>query len=189
MSHQLGLIVPPHSIRFFEQGEHCSDPQTGDLVLVDHGTWQDNLIQRGQEALTLTEPDLRGYTWCAHTAFVRDGSTGTLSEMGFRGYERRPLSDYAAHLYAVVNFTMNDEQRATMVSYDDACVGVGYGFLEYLPLIFDGLTDATFGGSFGDSLICSHHLTLLLMGGGLFPDRQADRVVPARLALWSGAER
>ncbi len=179
------LIVPPFSLRWFEAGEHCDDAQPGDILLINHGTPVSEAIDLGQKALSITEPDLLPFTWCTHDAFSR--GDGLLSEMGFRGYERRQLLDYKHHLYAVGHFDVSDEARARALGYDDAMAGIDYGWAEYLPLILDGLTGAKFEGSWGNAVICSTHLTLVLMALGLFPDRLPGSVVPARTALWLGA--
>lgn len=160
----------------------------GDLLLVNHGTIFDDAVGIGQEALTLTEPELKGYTWCRHTGVIRyqDGKPW-VSEMGPRGYERRPIDGYDHELYAVVNFDASAEQRLTAMKFDEACSDVDYGWFEYFPLVIDGLTAAKFAGSWGDAIICSTHVTLVLMGLGAFPDRPPDAVTPAHWALWTGA--
>ena len=180
------LIVPPHSVRYFPKGEHCTDAQPGDVLLVDHGTFSSDLILAGQRALAITEPEIKPFTWVTHNAFVRESDL--VSEMGFKGYERRTLLDYKAYFYGVVHFDMSDEQRATTLAYDDACQGVEYGWAEFVPEVIDGLTRARFVGSWGSSIDCSTHVTLVMMGGGLFPDRSPYAVVPARVGLWVGAD-
>jgi hypothetical protein len=175
-------------VRWFAAGEHCADPRSGDVLLVDHGTWADDAIKLGQEALCASEPDLKGFTWCAHTALVRcDGPEPMVSEMGFRGFERRPLLDYKHHEYAVATFSISGEQRTTELANDAACQGLEYGWLEYPALELDGLTGAKLACSWGDAIICSHHVTLCMMGAGLFPDRPPSQIVPARIALWVSA--
>ncbi len=189
-AHRFRLIVPPHSVRWFPEGEHCSDAQPGDLFIVRHGTAFADAIAAGQRILSrTTERELRGYTWGDHVAFSRPSPDGvpTLSEMGPHGYERRPVADYVARLYAVVHFEVSDELRSLAVAYDDACSGVTYGWAEFLPLVLDGLTSAQFSGSWGDAIICSTHLAIVLAGLGLFPDRPATAVIPAHFALWTGA--
>lgn len=185
------LIVPPHTTRWFPEGEEIVGAVDGDLLLVDHGTWEDELIKIGQDALAITETDLHGYTWCAHDALVRgtiDGQTA-VSEMGFHGYERRPILDYTKHNAALIHFDVSDEARATCVAYDEACEGVEYDWFEYVPFALDGLTGAKLSCAWGDTIICSTHVTMCLMGLGLFPDRPPTWVVPARTALWCRAEK
>jgi hypothetical protein len=189
---ELALTVPPHSVRWFEKGEHCADAVDGDLLLVRHHTLLADAISAGQEALLLTQPDLEGFTWNDHCAIIRghDSSLRTMvSEMGPRGYERRPLFDYQAELYAVVHFDVSTMQRETACLFDAACASVDYGWLEYLDLIVDGVTNAKFAGSWGDAIICSTHCALVLMGLGLFPDREPSNVIPAHFSLWTGARR
>ena len=190
MSDKFQLIVPPHSVRWFPSGVHCYDPVQGDMILVKHKTVFADAICAGQEMMTLTEPELHGYTWCDHAAYLSTaGQDAIVDEMGPRGFESRKLYDYQARLYAVVHFEISDDQRATTVFFNQACSGVDYGWLEYIPLILDGLTDAKFAGSWGDAIICSTHLTMVMMGAGLFPDRPCNMVAPAHLALWVGAKK
>lgn len=188
--HRLKLIVPPHEVRWFPEGEHCTDAEPGDLFIVRHNTVFADAIAAGQRVLAhTTEPELRGFTWGDHVAFSRPANNGipTLSEMGPKGYERRPVYDYVAHLYAVVHFDVTDEQRKQAMAYDDACSGVTYGWAEYLPIIIDGLTSAEFAGSWGDAIICSTHLSIVLAGLGFFVDRPATAVIPAHFSYWTGA--
>jgi hypothetical protein len=183
------LRVPPHTIRWFAAGEHCADSVDGDLFLIDHGTWEDRAIELAQEALLLTEPDLDGFTWCAHTAFRRGeiDSRDALSEMGARGYERRAVYDYRHHLYAVVHFEVSDDLRAISLENDESCEGLEYDWFQYAALALDDLTGAKLACAWGDSIICSTHCTLCLMGLGLFPDREPAVTVPARMAKWVNA--
>ena len=183
------LVVPPFSVRYFAEGENCNDSVDGDLYLIDHGTLADDAIKLAQEALCLTEPELAGFTLCAHTAFRRGSIDGrdALSEMGFHGFERRTVYNYKHHNYAVVHFDVSDEKRSTSVTNDEACEGLSYGWAEYPFLALDDITGAKLACSWGDSIICSTHCTMDLMGLGLFPDRPPAMVVPARMALWFSA--
>ena len=189
-NHNMKLIVPPVSVRWFPAGVDCLDAVDGDLVLMDHGTWEDRAIEWAQEGLLLSEPDLRGFTWCAHTAYVRgadaDGSP-MVSEMGPGGFERRPLRGYTHHLYAVAHFDVANDLRWNADAYDQACEGLDYDWFQYPVLALDDLTGATLSCAWGDAIICSTHCTLVLMGLGLFPDREPASVVPARMAKWCGA--
>jgi hypothetical protein len=187
--HRMQLLVPPRTVTWYPAGEDCSDSVDGDLFLIDHGTLADDAIELGQEALTVTQPELKGYTWCAHTAFRRGQIAGAdaLGEMGFKGYERRTVAGYKHHLYAKVHFDASEEQCATAVEFDESCEGLEYGWTEYPTLALDGLTEAKLACTWGDAIICSTKETIVLMGLGLFPDRPPAMVVPARMALWIGA--
>ena len=183
------LRVPPCTIQWYPPGYHCIDSVDGDIFLIDHGTLVDDVIRLGQEALTITEPELKGYTWCEHTATRRGYIDGedALSEMGWKGYERRILANYAHRLYAKVHFEVDDVLRANAVANDVSCEGLEYGWEEYPPLVLDGLTGAQLACTFGDAIICSTKETLVMMGLGLMPDRLPSMVVPARIAYWVGA--
>lgn len=191
MSDTFRLIVPNHSVRWYPPGQHCVDAQTGDELLVKHSTIFADAITAGQEAMAVTRPQLRGYTWPDHDAFIRGSKDGRtmVSEMGPRGYERRPLYDYVAHLYCVVHYTATDEQRGAAAAFDDACSGVDYGWDEYLADILDGITHLKFAGSWGDNIICSTHLTLVTMAMGFMPAFTPSAVVPAHRAMWLGAKQ
>jgi hypothetical protein len=181
------LHVPAVSLRWFEEGEHCSDANEGDLLLVDHGTVVSDVIRDGQYLLALDDETLKPFTWCTHSAYIRNGGAdAVVSEMGFKGYERRKLSDYRARFYCVASFKV-DPHLASF--YDDCMQGVSYGWAEYLPILANAVTDGKFEGAWGDSVICSTHTTMVLMGLGLFPDRLPSGVVPAHQARWVGAER
>ena len=192
MSSRLAVRVPAFSIRWYASGEHCSDPSPGDWILVDHGTDVDRAVGIG-EWLTahLSDRALLPFVWCRHAGLVystSDPITGPIvSEMGPGGHERRALRSYRARLYAVVHFEMADVQREAVLAVDDACAGIGYGWLQYLPLTIDGLTGAAFSGSWGNTMICSTLVAFCSIAGGFVPDRAADRVIPAHLARYVDA--
>jgi hypothetical protein len=179
------LVVPPCTVRFFEVGEHCEDAKAGDFFLVHHGTLASDAIELGQEIEKAHDP-IEGYTWSTHTAFARDKYT--LSEMGFRGYERRDILDYKHKLYAVVHFDSSAAQVQASLDFDDACQGLEYGYQEYVGLMLEAIDRDVFAGSWGDAVVCSVHTTLVAMALGLFPDRWASLVYPALWAYWTGAK-
>jgi hypothetical protein len=188
---RMTLIIPPFTMDWYPEGVDCTDAADADLFLIDHGTWEDRVIEEAQEILLLTEPDLKGFTWCAHNAIARGSNAAglkMLSEMGPSGFERRPIYEYKHHVYARVHFLVGDELRGNAVKYDEACENLDYGWSQYL---FDGLDDITgikLACSLGDALICSTEATLVMMGLGLFPDRPPSLIVPARTALWFNAK-
>jgi hypothetical protein len=185
VSSTLALLVPPKSlIDWFPAGEHCEDAADGDFILVNHGTIEDKLVGAGQSLESKLQPSLEGFTWCRHVAYSRGG---LVSEMGPRGYERRELTDYQAELYARVRFNVGIDAVARSNAFDQACTGVKYDWGIYASLIVDGLSWSDFRLAAGDRLMCSAHATLLSMGQGLFPDRAAEIVIPARFAMWCGA--
>ena len=190
-NHNMRLTVPPFKVTWFPRGVDCADAEDGDLILMDHGTWEDDAIEVAQELLTLSEPDLKGYTWCAHTAYVRGIVDGEImvSEMGPSGYERRPLKGYTHRQYAVVHFNVDDITREQADSFDEACQGLDYGWFQYPAIALDDLTGVKLACSWGDTIICSTHCTMVLMGLGLFPDRPPAMVVPARMAQWFKASK
>jgi hypothetical protein len=189
-NHLMELVLPPFTVTWFPSGEEIVGAVDADLLLVDHGDLIDDTIRVAQWALSITETELRGYTWCAHTAIVRGEIDGVqaVSEMGLRGHERRPLANYKHRLVALVHFDVSPDQRATAVAYDVACETLEYGYEQYPVFVLDDLTGAKLACSWGDALICSTQDTMVLMGLGLFPDRPPAMVVPARMALWFGAK-
>jgi hypothetical protein len=140
-----------------------------------------NLVKKSRSSTTPS-----GYTWSTHTAFARDKYT--LSEMGFRGYERRDILDYKHKLYAVVHFDSSAAQVQASLDFDDACQGLEYGYQEYVGLMLEAIDRDVFAGSWGDAVVCSVHTTLVAMAQGLFPDRWASLVYPALWAYWTGAK-
>lgn len=178
------MVVPPHEVRFFEVGETIPDPMDGDIWLVKHPTLFADAIVLGQKVLELSMPELRGFTWCDHNAYCRGG---LVSEMGPRGYERCSVLDYDAEVYAVARLDVDAAAISRANSFDEACGDVGYGWIEYLPIIIDGLTNSEFSGSWGDAIMCSTHVSMVAMAMGLFPTVPPSRVVPAQMAQWFGA--
>jgi hypothetical protein len=178
---EFNLVLPPFTVTW----PKVSSPTvvtTGDVLLVHHNDAASALIDEGQRILALTEPSLHPYIWATHSAYAR--SADTLSEMAFSGYRQVPVSSYDHFIRAVVHFDLTDEQRATTLRNDDAMNGVSYGWTQYIPLMIDGISGARFEGSWGSSVICSTHVTLVMMGAGLFPDCPPSLVVPARIASW-----
>lgn len=191
MSEDFRLVVPPCTVRFFEKGEHCSDPKDTDIILVDHGSIASTLIEDAEKIATIREPELKGFTWCGHAGIIRtsDATAPTVSEMGFKGYERRGLETYQARLYAVVSFDIDDAQRKAAASFDDAMAGADYGWFEYPAIIADDVTGLQLDASWSDHVICSTHVMMVEAAAGLLGTRLAVRTEPMRVAMWVGAKR
>ena len=183
------LVIPSLSIRWYPAGEHCADPQTGDILLVDHGTLASAVVEDLEKVASWREPGLRPYAWCGHAAIIRtDLPNGpTVSEMGFKGYERRPLADYRARRYAVVNFDAVAEQRLAAAQFDDAMAGADYGWLEYPAMGLDDLTGLQLSVSNADHLVCSAATMIVAGALGFMGDRLPVRTEPMRIAYWVGA--
>jgi hypothetical protein len=180
------LRVPPHSLRWFPEGERCEVAQPGDEFLIRHGTVFADAIAAGQKVMSITETELRGFTWLNHTAFAKDAIT--LSQMGPRGYEEAAIADYDKRLYCVAHYDVTPEQRQAAVLFDQSCANVDYGWSEYVDDILDGLTHLKFVGSWGDNIICSTHLTMVTMAMGFMPALMPNAVIPAHRAMWLGAK-
>lgn len=189
MTSRLRLIVPEHSLRWFKAGEHCEDPTDGDILLVRHLGNVATGISVGEWLLAhTTQPELKGYTWLDHSAIIRlVKGEWMVSEFGPRGWEIRPLAHYRDRLYCVVHFEMTLDQRANVLRFDDACHDATYGWWQYVPIVLDGLTGLKFNATWGDTMICSTHVTYVMMAGGFFPAVQPESVTPAHLALWFDA--
>jgi hypothetical protein len=189
LSHPLGLLVPPHSRRWFPEGVHCTNPVDGDVILVRHVGDVATGISVGERLLAISQRELRDYTWLDHTAIIRlvDGKW-MVSEFGPRGWEIRDLEDYVDRLYCVVHFDVSDEARANILDFDTSCHDSTYGWWQYLPIVVDGLTGLKFIGGWGDTMICSTHVTYCMMGAGFFPAIQPGSITPSHLALWFGAK-
>lgn len=190
MGDHFSLVIPPHTIRWYEKGEHCTDPQSGDIILVDHGTIASNLIEEIEKMATVRESDLKGYTWCGHTAIIRTdlGPTPIVSEMGFKGYERRELETYKARRYAVVNFDVVDAQRIAACAFDDSMKDADYGWVEYPAIVLDDVTGLQLDVSWSDHLICSAATMIVGSALGFMGSRLATRTEPMRIAMWLGAK-
>lgn len=191
MTSRLRLLVPPHSLRWYAEGSHCTNPNDGDILLVRHLTDVATGISIGEKILSrTTQKELKGYTWLDHTAIIRRNLVGhsMVSEMGPRGWELRSLEEYRDRLYCVVDVEMEDVQRNALLKVDSACHGATYGWWQYVPIVLDGLTGAKLNATWGDTMICSTHVSYCLMAGGFFPAIQPESVIPAHLALWFGAK-
>lgn len=209
MSGRLIQWVAPSSIRWYEEGEHCLNPVAGDMIIVNHGTFDARAIEFGEKAMALlTEKELQGFTWCDHVAWIREGKDSLrfvpddwrhsfgapanvpkfiVSELGPRGHEYRTLFDYVDRLYCVVHFDVPELSRQRVLDNDDCCATIKYGWLEYPSLIVDGATGAHFLGGYGNTMICSTEVTLCGSGLYWFADRQASGMTPAHNALMVGA--
>lgn len=182
---EFSLVLPSHVVTWPTPVLPVLPATIGDIVLVHRKDIASDAIDEGQRILSLTEPSIAPYVWATHCAYVRSAGTDPIiSEMDFNGYRLNHLSAYKDVPYAVVHFNFTDEQRASTRTNDDAMSGASYGWAQYVPLILDGITNGKFEGSWGSSIICSTHVTLALMGGGVFPDVQPNLVVPARIASW-----
>lgn len=204
----LQLWVAPVSLRWYAEGEHCYDPVPGDLFIVDHVTTIAKAITLGEKLLTVTQPELKGYTWTDHVAWIRNGQDALrfpsdakrhymgrpadipdfiVSEMGPRGHEYESLFSYVDRLYCVAHFDVPDPARQMVLDNDDRCVGIGYDWWSYPSLIADGLTGCRFFGGYGSTMICSTETTVCATGLYWFPDRDAAGTAPAHNAAWVGA--
>ena len=180
------------TLRWFEKGEHCDDPIAGDVILVDHGTSLAWAISSGQTlASHLWRHDLHGFTWLDHCAFIRDdvASDFAVSEMGPRGHEIRSLRHYQDRLYCVAHFDVDDSARKRVLASDQKLWGIDYGFIQYAPLVVNGLTHSAIAASYGDSMICSTAVTWCAQNVYFTPDRQAAAMMPSDIAKLVGATR
>jgi hypothetical protein len=193
LTERLQRWTAPCSIRWYGPGQHCTNPTADDLILVDHGTDVSWAIRRGQWLIAhlplVGEPELKPYTWLDHTAVIREDQYGdfTVSEMGPRGHEIRGLKHYQDKLYAVVNFEVSSDARGLVLAADKRFHQVRYGFEQYPFLVVNGLTGAKIAASYGSSMICSTHVTMISENIYFTPDRQANSVIPSHIAYWTGA--
>lgn len=178
-------------MRWYPEGQHCTNPTDGDVILVRHIGDVATGISIGESILSkTTQKELRDFTWLDHSAIIRNvGGVWMVSEMGPRGWEIRKLEDYRDVLYCVVNVEMTDVQRNALLEVDSSCHGATYGWWQYLPIVVDGLTGAKLNATWGDTMICSTHVSYCLMAAGFFPSIQPESVIPSHLARWFGAAR
>lgn len=153
--------VAPHSIRWYGPGEHCSDPQDGDLFIVDHGTVLSRALILAARLFARLHPSLRPFAWCDHVAWLRNvNGVFFVSEMGPSGHKQRSLEHYQPRLYCVVSFDVPDEDRQRVCRADDRCSAVEYGWSNYVAQGFDGVTGLRVAGAAGDSMDCSAEVAL-----------------------------
>jgi len=189
------LILPPVLGKaFYNYGEIPSDARPGDIFIIRHGksmTKEGMLaaaISSGEHILAeISQPDLKDYCWPSHVAICSSVENGVpmLSEIGPAGFAVRSLKGYAAECFAHIRLDLTDEQRAGVLSNNNAMSGAEYGWLQYFDIALDALTHGSLTGTWGTTLICSTHVTLALMGSGIFfPSIAPTSVIPAHFAMW-----
>lgn len=197
-------IVPSHTVTWYRQGEHCTDSQAGDIILVRHHGTVPAMIRFGQRLrywwvrqwarlrhdwLTVAEFDA-GCCRVNHAmTVVQGGVHAVVEEQTGHGGRLSDLGDYVAEAYCLVHFTTSTlAQRASSVGAAKWAVGLAYGWVTIVALGLGcllGGVPLTLGWS--DGLICSADATLNARCQGLVPDRADLAVMPADLARWCGA--
>ncbi len=183
------LRLPPFVRTWSLAGEPLTVTSEADLVLVRHSTIWAAAIAHAQTLGEIAHPEWTGFTWANHACVSRlmpDGSMG-ISEMGARGYERRPASDYVDRDACVIHFLVSDNLRANAVANDEAMSGIDYGWLSFLPDTLALFTHEDLAITLRNHVVCSTHATMVLMGLGLFPAVVPTAVIPAHLALWTSS--
>ena len=204
MKTDIDLWVAPHTIRWYETGEHCSDPKIGDIIIVRHRTFLATIIAFAQWLLSLIHHEFKGYTWGDHVAVIIQASgqefarntvvtfapgTWIVSEMGPRGHEHRALSAYQSKLYCVVHFDVPAVDHQKVVNADYAFNDIDYGFIQYPFLAINAFTGLPISVSFGSSMVCSCEVTIIGMNIYWIPNVQPSGVFPMHISYWVGASR
>jgi hypothetical protein len=189
------LILPPVlGKKFYTYGDIPSNASPGDVFIIRHGksATKEGLlaaaISSGEHVLaTISQPELKNYCWPTHVAICSAVENGIpiLSELGYNGFQVRSLKDYPAECFVHIRLDLTDNQRAGVLSNNRAMSNAEYGWLEYFDIALDAVTHGHLTGTWGSTIICSTHVSLALMGSGVFfPDREPTSVIPAHFALW-----
>lgn len=175
-------------IRYFQSGQHCSDVQPGDLVLVRHthsifgrGI---RLVERLRKPSSVSRAEWRGYAAWNH-AMIGVGDN-LVSQEASRGDEFTDLLTYVADDYAVVSIAMTSEQRDGVVAFSKSILGDGYGYFTIPADLFNALTGVELVLGLGNMMVCSTASARALERSSFIPDRSPYAVTPAHLAWYFG---
>ena len=189
------LILPPVlGKRFYTYGEIPSDANPGDIFIIRNGksATKEGLlaaaISSGEHVLaTISQPELKDYCWADHVAICSSVENGVpiLSELGYSGFKVISLAGYPAECFAHIRLGLGRISLAGVLANNQAMSNAEYGWLQYFDIALDAITHGHLTGTWGTTLICSTHVTLALMGSGVFfPSMAPTSVIPAHFAMW-----
>ena len=175
-------------VRYYPSGQHCSDVQPGDLVLVRHThsifasgiRWSERL----RKPLSVDRGEWRKYSDWNHAMIGIGGNQ--VSQEASRGDEFTDMLTYVADDYAVVALAMPATERTNVVAFAKSILGDGYGFLTIPADLFNALTGLELVLGWGNKMVCSTASCRALERAGLIPDRSPYAVTPAHLAYYFG---
>lgn len=172
----------PSTLTRYPPGYTVQHPQPGDVLLLcageDAWTW---LIRFGQR-LRYRGERAQFARWNHAALFVDD--LGTLIEALSSGVTWRPVSEYAAKDYVVINSGLSPEDRAEAVAFAVSCLHDGYGWLTILSVVLWLLTSTTLSFGLSGQEICSGLVASALEHGGVIFPRDASHLMPADLAAF-----
>jgi cell wall-associated NlpC family hydrolase len=168
-------------VQRYGPGDEASDLQPGDFILAQRHRPISTLISvaerrrfRGRDS---------AYAHWSHCALVVD-RTGQLVEAEARGVVAGHISKYRDDEYHVVmlgpGFVPGDRDKA--VAYALSQVGAAFGYLAALGAVLFLLLGLPFRMMRRNHQICSGLVTRALQMGGLLPEFDASRMLPADLA-------
>lgn len=185
MSHK-AAIVPSATVRYYPNGEHCTDPMIGDLVLVRSGDIGAKFIRFGEKLrLWLTKQDT-AYGNVNHAmTVVSTYPYPQVQQMTGSGGVVTPLQSYTALEYAVVHITdVTIAERLLAARAALWYLDVPYGWSSIGGDAFYCLTGLRLGLSTGQSVVCSADACSAQRCLGLVPDKPDVAVLPSDLARY-----
>lgn len=183
MTHK-AAVVPRVTVRYYGPGEHCTDPQLGDLFLVRHDSLPSKVIRFG-ESLRLHDGD-KVYARVNHSmTCIETGPAPKVQEMVGKGGVITDLLTYVDLAYAVVHVEdATDEQRTLAVENALWFVNIEYGWPSVAGDSIYLLTGLPIGLTIGQSVVCSADACSAQRALGLIPSKSDIAVLPSDLAQW-----
>jgi hypothetical protein len=186
--------APPSTYKLYAKGEHCTNAEPGDLILIKHKGLMPAIIRFGQRIYYWRKRFMghaeykKEYCNFNHAAVVVEGGKdAAIVEMEARGGHKTNLSNYQAEEYAIIKIQASVSQKQAAVNFANYCLGIEYGYLA----IFAISMNIIFGMSIlliSRSLICSAATSLSARCMGLIPDGPDVTVMPADHARYFGVQ-
>lgn len=170
------------TVKRYGPGEEASDFVPGDFILAHRHHFLGRLISQAQKRRFKGADEV--YAHWSHAALVVDRD-GALVEAETSGVRRNPISRYRADEYHLVRLgaEFSGEARERAVSYANAQIGQGFGFLD----LFGASMYLLFGWPLRlvrrNHVICSGLVVEALQAGGLVTNLDPALTLPADLAM------
>jgi len=179
------FVVPTSTHAIYAKGEHCTNAEPGDLILVKHKGTMPAIIRFGQR-LYYWRKRLMGHAeykkeYCNfnHAAVVvRGGKDAAIVEMEAHGGHKTTLSSYQAEDYAIIKLQASVSQKEAAVGFANYCLNIEYGFFAIAAISMNILIGMSIL-IVSRSLICSTATSLSARCMGLIPDVPDTTVMPA----------
>ena len=182
---QSDYVVPASSYILYPEGEHCTNAEPGDIILVKHNSITSKIIRFGQKhyywrkRLFGKKEYLKEYCRFNHTAIiVNGGNDAQLVEMASKGGQQVSLLTYQAKEYAVIKLEADEAQKKDAVDFANYCLNIEYGYFAIFAIAMNILVGLSII-VITRSLICSAATSLSARCMGLIPDGPDSTIMPA----------